>query len=217
MINEAGITRDMVVVGGSAGSLAPVLTILKALPADLPVTLALVIHRSPTFESQLDSLLGRVALLPVSEPADGDPVGPGRIYVAPRDHHLTVHRDRWRLTRGPKIHWARPAVDPLFSSMSMEYGNRVLGILLSGGGADGVGGLLDIKSRGGLSIAQDPVEAPHESMPVHAILDDHVDAVMRSEEIARAIPILVRGKAHESRPVRGRPPIRAARSTGSGY
>jgi two-component system chemotaxis response regulator CheB len=199
-MNEEGTTRDVVVLGGSAGALAPLKTILTGLPARLPVTLAIVLHRSATFESQLPELLGRSCPLPVSEPADGEAIRYGQIYIAPRDVHMTVDHDHWRLTRGPKLHWLRPAVDPLFTSAAAHYGKRVVGILLSGGGWDGVSGLLAIKTVGGLSIAQDPGEAPYDSMPMHAILDDHVDGILSAAEISDAIATLAQGQPHTDRP-----------------
>lgn len=199
-MNEEGITRDVMVLGGSAGALTVVRTILAGLPARLPVTLAIVLHRSATFESQLPDLLGRGCPLPVREPADGETIASGHVYVAPRDVHMTVVGDHWRLTRGPKLHWLRPAVDPLFTSAAARYGKRVVGILLSGGGWDGVRGLLAIKAVGGLSIAQDPTEATHDSMPMHAILDDHVDGVLLAAEIAPTIVTLAEGRPRTDRP-----------------
>jgi two-component system chemotaxis response regulator CheB len=196
-MNEESITRDVVLIGGSAGALAGLRTILKGLPAGLPVILAVVLHRSATFESQLPQLLGSGCQLPVREPADEEIIRPGHVYIAPRDVHMTVDRDRWRLTRGPKLHWLRPAVDPLFTSAAAQFGKRVVGALLSGGGWDGVSGMITIKALGGLTIAQDPAEASHESMPVHAIRDDHVDSILRAEEIAPAIQALVHGRPHE--------------------
>lgn len=202
-MNEEGVRRDVVLVGGSAGALAALKTILSELPAGLPVTVAIVLHRSATFESQLPDLLSHTSQLPVWEPADGDPIGRGVAYIAPRDVHMIVDGDRWRLTRGPKLHWLRPAVDPLFTTAAARFGPRAVGVLLSGGGWDGVHGLIAIKAAGGLSIAQDPTEASHDSMPMHAIVDDHVDGVMRASEIATAIPVLVGG---------GRPQVGASRA-----
>jgi two-component system chemotaxis response regulator CheB len=211
-MNESRVARDVVVLGGSAGALAALKTILGVLPARLPATLAIVMHRSATFESQLAALLGRICPLPVREPADGEAICSGHVYIAPRDVHMTVDRNHWRLTRGPKLHWLRPAVDPLFTSAAAHYGKRVVGTLLSGGGWDGVSGLLAIKSAGGLSIAQDPTEAPYDSMPMHAILDDHVDSILRAAEIAAAIPALVKGQAYADVRRVGSAPGRIARS-----
>jgi two-component system chemotaxis response regulator CheB len=193
VINVDRRVRDMFCLGGSAGGLQAVIDILARLPADLPAVIAVAMHRSPTFDSHLVTLLGRKSALPVMEPVDGDPIAPGHVYVAPRDIHLTVDTDRWRLMRGAKVHWTRPAVDPLFSSAADRYGPRCVGVLLSGGGADGVAGLIAIKARGGLSIAQNPVEAQDPSMPVRAIHEDDVDAIMSTEEIAGALAAIAVG------------------------
>ena len=103
-------------------------------------------------------------------------------------------------------------MDPLFTSAAAHYGRRVVGTLLSGGGWDGVSGLLSIKAAGGLSIAQDPTEAPYDSMPMHAILDDHVDSVLRATEILAAIPLLVEGRTPVELPRVGSARARFARS-----
>ncbi len=199
MINSERIPRDLFLFGASAGGLGALIEILKGLPAELPAAVGIVLHRSPTFESALDEILSRRASLPVIEPTDGDPIGPGRIYVAPRDFHMLVHGNRWRLTRGPKVHWARPAVDPLFVSGAESHGRKVVGVLLSGGGTDGVSGLIAINAAGGVCIAQDPCEAQAPSMPRSAIEEDHIDAIMRTDEIAALVPALAAGQSFPAR------------------
>ena len=116
--------RDVFCFGASAGGLHAVSDILARLPAELPAVIAVAMHRSPTFDSQLVGLLSRKTALPVVEPADGDVISLGHVYVAPRDMHLTVDADRWRLVRGAKVHWTRPAVDPLFASAAEQFGAR---------------------------------------------------------------------------------------------
>jgi len=194
MINRDRTVRDIFLLGASAGGIQALTGILKRLPATLPATVAIVLHRSPTFESELGRLLGRFSLLPVSEPADGDPIKQGQVYIAPRDVHMSMQDDTWRLNRGAKVHFSRPAVDPLFMSAAANRGRRAVGVLLSGGGSDGVLGLLAIKAAGGLSIAQQPSEAQAPSMPRHAIDEDHVDAVLRLDQIASLIGALAIGE-----------------------
>ena len=121
MINADRLVRDVFCIGASAGGLHALSGVLTRLPANLPAVVAVVIHRSPTFESQLVELLARRTALPVMEPAEGDPIVPGHVYVAPRDVHLTVDGNRWQLVRGPKVHWTRPAVDPLFVSAAEGF------------------------------------------------------------------------------------------------
>lgn len=194
-MNEAALPRDIVVVGGSAGSLTVIFTILERLPPKLGALLAIVMHRSPTYDGQLVHLLGRRSHLPVGEPSDGDRLTLGRVYVAPRDRHIQIDGAHWSVARSAKVHWARPAIDPLFLSAAAIFGPRVVGIQLSGGGSDGVSGLIAIHAHGGLTVAQRPDEAQAPSMPSTAIRKDHIDAVLTAEEIAAAIPGLVTGNA----------------------
>src|SRR5262249_21512581 len=144
MVNEDGLVRDLFVVGGSAGGLEALVEILRDLPADLPATVAVVIHRSPEFASQPAGVIDPAVALPVSEPKDGERLEPSRVYVAPRDVHMIVDDEQWRLVRGPKVHHMRPAADPLFISAAEARGPRAVGIVLSGGGVDGVDGLITI-------------------------------------------------------------------------
>jgi two-component system, chemotaxis family, protein-glutamate methylesterase/glutaminase len=200
VINGDHLVRDVFCIGASAGGLHAVSDILARLPEDLPAVVAIVMHRSPTFDSQLARLLARKATLPVMEPVEGDPIVASHIYVAPRDVHLIVEADRWQLVRGAKLHWTRPAVDPLFASAGAGFGPRCVGVLLSGGGADGVAGLIAIKARGGLSIVQDPAEAQDPSMPVRAIHADDTDAILKTEEIAAAMAALAAGASFPTSP-----------------
>src|SRR5215469_14904789 len=200
IVNRERTVRDIFLLGASAGGIQALTGILKRLPATLPATVAIVLHRSPTFESELGWLLGRFSPLPVGEPADGDPIKQGQVYIAPRDVHMSMQDDTWRLNRGPKVHFSRPAVDPLFMSAAANRGRRAVGVLLSGGGSDGVLGLLAIKAAGGLSIAQQPSEAQSPSMPRHAIDEDHVDAILRVEEIADLLLAMAVGEPFRSAP-----------------
>src|SRR5262245_53156281 len=127
MINSDHTVRDLFLLGASAGGLEALLGVLKRLPAELSATLGLVLDRSPTFQSILVEILGRSTPLPVAEPADGDPICRGQVYVAPRDFHMSIQDGHWRLGRGPKVHWARPAVDPLFVSAAASFGRRAVG------------------------------------------------------------------------------------------
>jgi two-component system, chemotaxis family, protein-glutamate methylesterase/glutaminase len=102
-------------------------------------------------------------------------IRPGRIYVAPPDFHLRVGRGIVHLSRGPKEHYVRPAIDPLFRSAAQVYGQRVIGVLLSGMLDDGVKGLKAIKRKGGLTIVQTPAEAGFPDMPQNALAKIVID------------------------------------------
>ena len=120
-----------------------------------------------------------------------------RVYTAPRDQHLLVEDGAVRLSHGPKEHRTRPAIDPLFRSAAEAYGPRVVGVLLTGFGDDGVPGFIEIKKAGGLTLVQDPTEAQHPTMPRTAIAEDDVDAVLRIEGLAKAIVALAAGETLE--------------------
>jgi two-component system chemotaxis response regulator CheB len=195
-LNETRQPRDIIVVGGSAGALSAALEMLEAIPRDLPATLAVVIHRgAPSNGGGLREVLARRSALPVVEPRGDEPARSATVYVAPADRHLLLDEGHVRLSRGPREHRFRPAVDPLFRSASHAYGARAVGVVLSGGGADGVLGLMAIKARGGMCLAQSPDEASVRMMPVNAIRKDHVDAIVTSIELAAILPALARGDA----------------------
>lgn len=198
MINAERQRRDVVVVGASAGGVEALRTLLAPLPADLAAAVAIVIHRSPVYQSKLPIVLGRRARLPVTEPVDGTLFEPGHVYAAPRDQHMIIEDGRLRLNRGPKEHHTRPAIDPLFRSAAESFGPRVVGVLLTGLGDDGVPGLMRIKVAGGLSMVQDPREAAYPTMPRSAIEDDDVDAILSLEQLAHAIVALAAGEALEA-------------------
>jgi two-component system chemotaxis response regulator CheB len=193
-INSEKIARDVIVVGASAGGFVAVIDLLSQLPADLAAFIGVVIHRGAASSSNWSASLGRKTQLTVVEPAHGDALKRGVVYVAPGDCHMTFESDRIALDGAPKEHHTRPAVDPLFSSAARAYGRRVVGIVLSGGGHDGMLGLRDVTTAGGLSLAQKLSEAEHNSMPAFAIAHDHVCAALTVEELGAALLLLVAGK-----------------------
>ena len=197
LVNEERIRRDLVTIGASAGGVEGLCSLFSQLAADFPGAIAAVVHRSPLFGGDLAAVLGRTTALAVAEPVDGELLQPQRIYLAPRDMHMVVEDGRVRVNRGPKEHHTRPAVDPLFSSAAAADGPGVVGVLLSGGGDDGLRGLIAIKAAGGISIVQDPAEARHPSMPRNAIVYHHVDAVLPVGRIGAALTALAKGGSVE--------------------
>ncbi|MEX2472015.1 MAG: chemotaxis protein CheB, partial [Gemmatimonadota bacterium] len=144
MITENAIKRDIIVIGASAGGVEAFSYLLEHLPADFPAAIAMTLHRSPVFPSLLPKVLNQHANLKCEEPKDGDAFKAGHAYVAPPDHHMVVRQGLLRLERGPKHHHSRPAIDPMFQSVAVEYGDRVIGVLLTGNLSDGVAGLIAI-------------------------------------------------------------------------
>jgi two-component system chemotaxis response regulator CheB len=193
-INSEKIARDVIVVGASAGGVRAVIDVLSRLPPDLPAFIGVVIHRGADSKASWSDVLGMKTKLRVVEPTDGDSLTRGVVYIAPADCHMTFELERIALDGGAKEHRTRPAVDPLFTSAACAYGPRVLGVVLTGGGHDGMQGLLNITTVGGLSLVQKPSEAEHASMPEYAIAHDHVRAALAVDEIGDALVLLARGR-----------------------
>jgi two-component system chemotaxis response regulator CheB len=180
-------TRNIIVIGASAGGLEAVRTFVYGLPKVIPASIFVVIHTSPDSPGLLASILDRASPVPVFVPRDGATIRDGCVYVAPPDEHLIIEGTQVRLTHGPREHRFRPAVDPLFRSAAEYHGPLVIGIVLSGHMADGAHGLMVIKQRGGVAIVQDPQQAQVPSMPLSALSLVKVDHVLRVEEMASVV------------------------------
>jgi two-component system chemotaxis response regulator CheB len=187
--------RDIVVIGASAGGLEPLREIVSSFPPAFPAAVLVVVHIAPESTSMLPAILRRSGTLHAEHCPDGAPLRPGRICIAPPDHHLIIRDGRIRLGRGPRENNCRPAVDVLFRSAALCCGPRVIGIVLSGSLDDGTAGLLAIKSRAGIVMAQDPASAMFPSMPTSAVSNVPLDYVGPPAELARALVELVRTPA----------------------
>ena len=175
--------RDIVVIGASAGGVETLQRLVSALPPGLPLAFLVVLHIAPQ-GSHLPEILTRAGSYEAFHPQNGDQPAYGRISVAPPDLHLLIEDGVIHLGRGERYEGARPAIDPLFESAAAEFGARVVGIVLSGGLHDGAAGLVAIQAHGGLTVVQDPDEAPHRSMPDAAIAACPEANVLTIAEIA---------------------------------
>jgi two-component system, chemotaxis family, protein-glutamate methylesterase/glutaminase len=192
------IQRDMVVVGGSAGSLGPLKEILRALPADFPGSILVVIHLAEDFPGFLAENLSRWSSLPISHPADLERIRRGHVYLARPNFHLTVEDGAMRMQRGPRENRHRPAIDPLFRTVARTYGSRVIGIVLSGQDDDGSAGLYAVKQRGGIAIVQEPRDAEATVMPRRALEYATPHYILRTQDIAPNLIKLVHADEDES-------------------
>jgi two-component system chemotaxis response regulator CheB len=187
--------HDIIVIGFSAGGIEPLLQLVADLPSDLPAALFVVHHFPAHSISALPSILARASDVPVRTARDREPVAPGHIYVGRPDRHLLLMPGLIRLTRGPREHGNRPALDPLFRSAARSYGSRVIGVILSGTLDDGTVGLHAIKSAGGLAVVQDPEQASYPGMPKSALEHVEVDHVAPAGELGGLLARLTREPA----------------------
>lgn len=178
--------HDIVVIGASAGGVQALCKLTEHLPKDLAAAVMVVLHIGDS--SNLPEILARCGRLPVSTAEDGQPIERGRIVVAPPTRHLVIRDGHLALTRAARENRHRPAIDPLFRSAARVYRERVVGIVLSGGNNDdGSAGLFTIKSRGGVTMVQDPDEAQAPWMPQNAMRETRIDHCLPLVKMARLL------------------------------
>lgn len=177
---------DIILIGGSSGSVGTVQHILAALPADFSIPVVLVLHRMKNVESRLEAVLS--LRKNIREPEDKEPVRNGFIYLAPQNYHLLVEADKtFAMDYSELVNFSRPSIDVTFTCVSSVYGSKVLGILLSGANKDGAEGLSTIVRNGGMAIAQDPVSTEYPTMPQAAIKKNKGVLVQAPESIVNTL------------------------------
>jgi two-component system chemotaxis response regulator CheB len=159
----------MIVVGGSLGGTGALREILRRLPADFPLPIAVVLHRHRDSEALLVPIVQRDCLLPVGEADDKEPIEAGRVYISPADYHLLVEQDAFALSTDELVNFARPSVDVLFESAAEWRRGSVVALVLSGSGSDGARGAKRVEECGGTVLIQDPRTAEAMWMPGAAI------------------------------------------------
>ena len=169
--------------------------VLAGLPADFGAAVVCVQHLDPRHRSLMPLVVGRRSRMPIGEGVEGADIQPTHIYLAPPDRHMLVNRDRTlSLTQTELVNFVRPSADLLFESVAASFGDRAIGVVLTGAGKDGSMGVTAIKQRGGTVIAQDEATSQFFSMPSAAIRTGCVDFVMSLAEIPTALTTLVSGQ-----------------------
>ena len=184
--------RDIIVIGASAGGVEALRDLCASLPPDISAAIFIVWHIPSYSQGLLPRMLQPVSQLPVANALHDQAIMPGTITVAPPDHHMLLENDRVRLTQGPRENRFRPAVDPLFRSAAFYCGPRVIGVVLSGSLDDGTSGLWAIKDRGGIAVAQDPIDTLFPDMPTNAIRNVSVDHVVLARDMGPLLERLAR-------------------------
>jgi two-component system chemotaxis response regulator CheB len=179
--------HDVIVIGASAGGVEALSQLVAQFPSDLAASIFIVLHTAPDSPGLLAQILDNRGPLRATIPADGEPIEPGVIYVAPPDRHLLVKPGHMHLTRGPRENRSRPAIDVLFRSAAIAYGPRVVGVILTGLLNDGVVGLLAVQRCGGVTVAQDPADATYPDMPHNALKVVAADYVLPLAEMGAVL------------------------------
>jgi two-component system, chemotaxis family, protein-glutamate methylesterase/glutaminase len=187
--------RDIIVIGGSSGATTPLKQILGRLPVDLPAAVFVVLHIPAQGLGILSTVARAAGPLPIVQAESGMIIRNGQVYLAAPDHHLLVLQSHVMLGRGPRENMVRPAIDPLFRSAALQYGPRVIGVVLSGLLSDGAAGLNAIKRCGGMTLVQDPADAIVDEMPLRALEGTTVDLCVPGARIGDVLIDLVREPA----------------------
>jgi two-component system chemotaxis response regulator CheB len=180
------LTRDVdaVAVGASAGGVDILSVLLSAIPAGCRVSFFIVMHIPREPPSLLPELFSTRCALPVREAEDKEPVQPGTVYFAPPDYHMLIDRGPVLALSGDEpVHFSRPSIDVLFDSAADIYGERLMGVILTGANQDGAQGLAAIAQAGGRTVVQDPSSAAVAYLPEAALHEGPVDAVLSIEQL----------------------------------
>jgi two-component system chemotaxis response regulator CheB len=160
----------LVVVGGSAGAVEVVQRLTLALTTSFSPAMVVVLHLPPDSRGLLHELLAAPSRPPMKVAEDKEPIAPGRIYFAAPGYHLLVEGEgTFALSLDEQVHFSRPSIDVLFETAAEAYGDRVLGIVLSGANSDGAEGLRAIAEAGGATVVQQPRTAEVPMMPAAAL------------------------------------------------
>lgn len=182
--------NGIVVIGASAGGLHALEAILDRLPADYPVPVLVVQHRSVEGPALLHGLLARHTQLDVCEADDKSRLKPGCVWVAPAGYHALVERGHVSLSTEAEVRYSRPSIDVALESAAEAYGEGAVGVVLTGANDDGARGLAALRRAGGTAIVQEPASAEHSTMPAAALAAADPQWVLPVEAIAERLVAL---------------------------
>jgi two-component system, chemotaxis family, protein-glutamate methylesterase/glutaminase len=179
---------QLIVIGASTGGPQALKELLGELPFDFPAAIVIVQHLPGSFTTALAETLNRVSGITVREARDGERLRPGVAFVAPGSQHLHFRPDeRLELTDDEPHHGYRPSIDVTMTSAVRVFGERVTGVILSGMGDDGVRGLAEIRTVGGVTLAQDAASSVVYGMPRRAAEAGLVECFGNPTQIAQML------------------------------
>lgn len=190
--HHGGMRDGLVVVGGSAGAVPPLIELVAGLPSDFAGCVLVTLHMPGHATSSLAAILDRAGPLPAVPAHDGAPMVPGRIVVAVPDSHLLVADGILRLGRGPRVNRHRPAVDVTFTGAAAWGGQAVTAVVLSGVLDDGAVGAALVDASGGRVVIQDPEQAEHRAMPEAALRAVPAATVSPTAKLAEVVSAMAR-------------------------
>jgi two-component system chemotaxis response regulator CheB len=190
-------SKDIIVIGASAGGFDAIQRLVAGFPLDLPAAIFVTIHVSGKASGILPSIITRSGPLVAANAVDGERIENGRIYVAPPDYHLLLCPGYVQLGHGPRENLQRPCINAMFRSAAAAYDGRVAGVLLTGLLDDGAAGLWEIQQKRGTTVVQDPREANFRAMPESAVRGLNVEYIVRLAEMG---PLLARLALNDRQP-----------------
>ncbi|MEX0722438.1 MAG: chemotaxis response regulator protein-glutamate methylesterase [Gracilimonas sp.] len=183
-------TNKLIAIGSSTGGTRALEAILPSLPANLP-GIVIVQHMPPVFTKSFADRLDTMCQMKIKEAEDGDMVETGKVLIAPGNYHMLIEKSgaRYyaRIKSGPPVHHQRPSVDVMFNSIAEHVGVNAMGVILTGMGADGAQGLLNMKHSGAFTIAQDEKTSVVYGMPKEANKLGAAEEILPLQNIAGAI------------------------------
>ena len=181
-----------IVIGASTGGPKALLHLVERFPEELNVPVFIVQHMPKGFTASFAERLNMKAKVPVVEAQAGMEIQKGTVYLAPGDYHMTLAQSKIKLSSTPKILGVRPAVDYLFQSAAENYGAELVGVILTGMGHDGSQGMVEIKKRGGFTLAQDQETSVVYGMPGNAVKKGVVDQIASLAELSEIVNWIIR-------------------------
>jgi two-component system chemotaxis response regulator CheB len=186
----AQTSNKVIAIGASTGGTEALKKVLTKMPPNSP-GIVIVQHMPANFTTAFAARLNELSQISVKEAEDNDSVTPGTALLAPGNFHMILRRSGGRyyveVKTGPMVHHQRPAVDVLFKSTAKYAGANAIGVILTGMGADGAEGLLEMKNAGAGTIAQDEKSCVVFGMPKEAIKLGGVDKIVSIDQIASEI------------------------------
>lgn len=182
---------DYIGIGGSAGSLAKLISIIKNIPSS-NISIFIVIHRDNNTKSILATILQNITTkYKIIDAYSNQKVMPRTIYIAPAGKHMIIKEGYIILTNTEKRHFSRPSISILFNSLSNEYKRNLLCLLLCGYGDDGSDSLESLKRSGSTILLEDAKECEATPMLDNAVKSGNYDAILSIEEINEYLKIVI--------------------------